>query len=100
MVYFIDNNNKINWGEKVEIMDYIIQNRLILIPVLYIIGIFIKRTQFIKDKYIPLLLLPFGIFFSILMGGETIINDIIQGVLVTGATVMGDQMIKQMQKEE
>ncbi len=83
-----------------EIMDYIIQNRLILIPVLYIIGIFIKRTQFIKDKYIPLLLLPFGIFFSILMGGETIINDIIQGVLVTGATVMGDQMIKQMQKEE
>lgn len=81
-------------------MDYIIQNRLILIPVLYIIGIFIKRTQFIKDKYIPLLLLPFGIFFSILMGGETIINDIIQGVLVTGATVMGDQMIKQMQKEE
>ena len=81
-------------------MDYIIQNRLILIPVLYIIGIFIKRTQFIKDKYIPLFLLPFGIFFSILMGGETIINDIIQGVLVTGATVMGDQMIKQMQKEE
>ena len=81
-------------------MDYIIQNRLILIPVLYIIGIFIKRTQFIKDKYIPLLLLTFGIFFSILMGGETIINDIIQGVLVTGATVMGDQMIKQMQKEE
>lgn len=83
-----------------EIMDYIIQNRLILIPVLYIIGVFIKRTQFIKDKYIPLILLPFGVFFSILMGGETIINDIIQGVLVTGVTVMGDQMIKQMQKEE
>lgn len=82
-----------------EILNYIIENRLVLIPVLYIIGEFIKRTEYIKDKAIPMMLLIIGIIFSILMGGDTIINNIIQGILVAGTTVLGNQMIKQVGKE-
>ena len=33
-----------------EILNYIIENRLILIPVLYIIGEFIKKTKIFRDK--------------------------------------------------
>ena len=83
-----------------EILEYIVENRLILIPVLYILGEFIKRTSFIKDKFIPMVLLLVAVAFSILMGGDTVINEIIQAVLVAGATVLGNQIIKQVNKEE
>ena len=83
-----------------EIISYIIENRLVLVPVLYIVGEFIKRTEIIKDKFIPLILLFFGIVISLAMGGDTAINSIIQGILVAGATVLGNQIVKQVQKEE
>lgn len=83
-----------------EIMDYILGERLILIPVLYILGFFIKNSYLIKDKYIPLILLCIGIVLSILMAGDTVINNIIQGILVAGATVLTNEVIKQGRKEE
>lgn len=83
-----------------EILNYILENRLVLVPVLYIIGEFIKRTEYIKDKKIPIILMLIGIIFSILMSGDTIINNVIQGILVAGATVLGNQMIKQIGKDD
>ena len=78
-----------------EFLNYVTDNRLILIPVLYIIGYIIKNTNLIKNKYIPLILLGVGIILSIAMGGNIIIDNIIQGILVTGATVLSDQIIIQ-----
>ena len=83
-----------------EIIDYIVGEKLILIPVLYIIGYFISNTALIRNKFIPVILLGLGILFSILMGGDTLINNIIQGVLVAGTTVMTDQVVKQSAKVE
>lgn len=83
-----------------DVMDYIMEGRLILIPVLYVIGYIITKTQLIKNKYIPLITLGFGILFSVLMGGNTIVDNIIQGVLVAGATVLTNQVIRQTPKEE
>ncbi|WP_346896121.1 phage holin family protein [Clostridium sp. UBA7503] len=80
-----------------EIINYITENALILIPVLYIIGMILKGTERIKDKYIPLILLPIGIGLAIaLMGFD--INAIIQGVLVVGVSVYTNQLIKQINK--
>ncbi|MDU4660159.1 MAG: phage holin family protein, partial [Clostridium butyricum] len=78
---------------------YITQNALILIPVLYIIGMIIKNTDKISDKYIPLILLVFGIAGSIGIIGLNA-NAVIQGVLVTGATVYTNQLIKQTGKDK
>ena len=83
-----------------EILNYIIENRLVLVPVLYIMGEFIKRTEYFSNKHIPMLLLLLGIFFSIAMGGDTAINNIIQGILVAGVTVLGNQLVKQGMKED
>ena len=83
-----------------EIIDYILQERLILIPALYALAEIIKGTELIKNKYIPLLVLVFGILLSIMMGGFTLTDNIIQGILVAGATVLTNQIIKQSQKEE
>jgi hypothetical protein len=82
-----------------DIAQYIAQNALILIPVLYIIGMIIKNTEQINDKYIPVILLIIGILGAVgIMGFNS--NSVIQGVLVTGATVYTNQLIKQTSKKE
>ncbi|APF22802.1 phage holin family protein [Clostridium butyricum] len=82
-----------------DVSQYITQNALILIPVLYIIGMIIKNTDKISDKYIPLILLVFGIAGSMGIIGLNA-NAVIQGVLVTGATVYTNQLIKQTGKDK
>ena len=80
-------------------MNYIVDNCLILIPVLYIVATILKNLEFIKDKYIPLILLPIGIALAIAIKGVDV-NSVIQGILVTGVTVYGNQIFKQLSKEE
>ena len=82
-----------------DFMNYIIENALILIPVLYILGTFLKGLENIKDKYIPLVLLTIGIGFSVAIIGFSV-DAIIQGILVTGVTVLSNQLIKHSKKDE
>lgn len=81
-----------------DIITYVTDNALILIPVLIIVGQIIKTVQFIPDKYIPLILLPFGVVGAMALG-EWNVQSAIQGVLVTGAAVYGNQIYKQMSKQ-
>lgn len=80
-----------------NILNYVVENALILIPVLYVLGSILKGTSKIDDKYIPIILLPIGIAFSIAIMGVNV-NAVIQGILVTGVTVYGNQLIKQATK--
>lgn len=82
-----------------KFVNYITENALILIPVLYIIGMIIKGTEKINNKYIPIILLPIGIALSVGVMGGFSVDSIIQGVLVTGAAVYSNQLIKQMSRE-
>ena len=87
-----------------EILTYITENALVLIPVLVIIGLILKKLQFIPDKFIPLILLPFGIVGAVLLGDMStmtaVVNSVIQGILLTGAAVYGNQIVKQLRKDE
>ena len=82
------------------LINFIVEDGLILIPVLYIIGEIIKQTLIIKDKWIPLILLFFGVLFSVLLLNDPMINNIIQGILITGATVYINQVKKQYFEKE
>ncbi|HAR85445.1 holin [Clostridium sulfidigenes] len=82
-----------------EIINYITENALILIPVLLIIGAILKDTERVKDKYIPVILLPIGIILSLLVMKGFSADSVVQGILVTGAAVYGNQLIKQISKE-
>ena len=82
-----------------EIITYITENALILIPVLIIIGLILKKLEFIPDKYIPVILLPLGILGAMALG-EWTVESAIQGILVTGAAVYGNQIVKQLRKNE
>ncbi len=82
-----------------EIINYITENALILIPVLLIIGQIIKNIEKIPDKWIPVILLPIGIVGAMALGGWTV-DSAIQGVLVTGTAVYGNQIVKQFNKDK
>ena len=82
-----------------EILSYIIDNALVLIPALVIIGAIVKHIEVIPDKFIPLILLVFGVGGALAIMGPTV-DAVIQGVLVAGAAVYGNQLVKQMGKTE
>ena len=94
-----------------DITNYIKPELLVLIPVLYFVGIGIKKSA-MSDKHIPLLLGCIGIVLSALwvfatstvVGGQAIalaaFTAITQGVLAAGASVYIDQLIKQAHREE
>ena len=82
-----------------EFLNYIVDNALILIPVLYIIGTFLKGLEVIKDKYIPLILMVVSIGFSIAILGFNI-DSVVQGILISGVSVLSNQLVKQHKKDE
>lgn len=79
-----------------DFMNLIVDQALILIPVLYIIGNFLKSSD-IDNKYIPLALLVMGITLAMLMIGFDV-NGFVQGVLVAGAAVFTNELVKQVSK--
>ena len=81
-----------------DIINFILEEGLIMIPVLYIIGEIIKFTGVLNNKWIPLTLLVFSLIFTPLLLGGFTPDNIVQAVLVTGVTVLGNQLIKQSGK--
>ena len=91
--------------------EYVKPELLILIPVLYLVGLAIKKSN-IADKFIPFLLGVVGVFLSGLYlfatedinGSQTvataIFTAITQGVLVAGASVYANELIKQAGKDK
>jgi hypothetical protein len=77
-----------------DLMSYIVNQAYILIPVLYIIGVFLKRIPNLKDWLIPWILLALGMAGGFFLSGMQI-GGILQGVLVTGVTVFANQVYKQ-----
>ena len=82
-----------------EFLNYISDNALVLIPVIYIVGMFLKGLEGVSDKYIPFVLMFVSIAFSVAMLGLNV-DSIIQGILIAGATVLSNQLIKQYKKDE
>lgn len=91
--------------------EFIKPELLILIPVLYFIGIAIKKSN-LQDKFIPFILGALGVLLSgvylfaieKISGTQAVATAIFtaftQGVLVAAASVYTNQLIKQAQKEE
>lgn len=80
-----------------NLMKYVSDGLGVMIPVLYILGVLLKKSR-IKDEIIPwVLLLVASILCSII--GKDIVQGIIQGVLVTGVCVLGSQLYIQTVKK-
>lgn len=80
-----------------EYTQFITEKGLVLIAVVYVLGMVLKGTKKIPDAAIPIILLPIGILLSIWSFGKGP-DAVIQGVLITGAAVYTNQLIKQTTK--
>lgn len=90
-----------------NLIKFIPENLMILIVATYVLGIFLKKIESIKDKYITMILMVFCIVFSILLnsinGGlnvNSLANAILQGILCWGVAVGFNQTAKQLVKDE
>lgn len=93
-------------------MDYIKPEVLILVPVMYLLGLMVKNTEYIKDKFIPLFLGLVGVILTTIyvLATSDILNykdclmaifvAITQGILCAGCAVYINQNIKQSKKDD
>ncbi|MCQ6277091.1 holin [Bacillus sp. V3B] len=75
-----------------NINDYIRPDAFILIPVLYIIGVFLRQTPCIPLWCHAWIKLLFAVISCLLYYGFEI-QSVVQGILVTGAAVMSRDLI-------
>lgn len=87
--------------------NYIKPELVILVPVLYLIGIGLKRSQTIDDRRIPLLLGACGVLLAAVYvlasapvgswqsGCAALFTAVTQGVLCAGGSVYVHQLLKQ-----
>lgn len=94
------------------LVDYIKPELLITAIALYFMGIALKESQAVKDKYIPLILGCAGILICGIYVFATcscknaqdiamaVFTSTTQGVLVAGLSTYVNQLIKQLEKDE
>lgn len=95
-----------------QIINYVKPELVVVAIVLYFLGTAIKKSESIKDKYIPLLLGVVGILICgiyvvatcSLSGTQDIamalFTAIVQGILVAGLSTYVNEIIKQLNKAE
>ena len=84
---------------EVDIVSLIPEKLVIVVVCTYIIGKFLKNSNVVKDKHIPIILICFSVLFSNLTAGFSV-NSVLQGVVCWGVSVGINQMKKQIKKEE
>ena len=95
-----------------QIMNYVKPELSVVAIVLYFIGIWLKYSKTIKDKYIPLILGLTGIILCAIWIVATsplstmqeiamaMFTAIVQGILVAGLSTYVNQIVKQANKTE
>jgi hypothetical protein len=78
-----------------DVMAYIVEKALVLIPALLVLGQIIKSIPNVPNWLIPVVLLVPGVAGTMAIVGWTI-EGAVQGILVTGAAVYGNQVWKQI----
>lgn len=94
---------------ELNILDFLKEGYFIVIVALYVVGIFLKKLESIKDKWITTILMLLGITIAVLLtiinaqykvNLEVILNGVLQGILCWGVAVGVNQTVKQIGKEE
>jgi uncharacterized membrane protein YagU involved in acid resistance len=92
-----------------DLTTFVPSNLAILVAGIYVMGMFLKKTEKIKDNYITIILMIFSITFAALLViinqqyktlFEAIINGILQGILCWGVAIGINQTAKQINKDE
>ena len=95
-----------------QIMNYIKPELVVVAIVLYFVGMALKQSQTVKDKFIPIVLGCVGIILATIYVVATcplgtaqeiamaVFTAIVQGILVAGLSTYVNQIVKQGKKAE
>lgn len=95
-----------------QIVNYVKPELVVVAIVLYIIGVGLKKSVAVLDKYIPIILGALGVIICAVYVFATsslgtpqdialaVFTAVVQGILVAGGSTYVNQLIKQMGKEE
>lgn len=90
-----------------NLMTFIPEFLIIVIVATYVVGVFLKKLETVKDNYITVILMLFAITFAVLLNlinsqykvmYEAIVNAILQGILCWGVAIGINQTYKQLNK--
>lgn len=83
-----------------DILEFVMQEALVMIPVLNIIGWVIKSTETITDRLIlPIISVASLLLTPWLLGGFNAEN-VVQAFLVVGGAVLLNQGVRQLRKDD
>lgn len=82
-----------------NLLKFIPEQLLILVASIYVVGIFLKKIESVKDKYITIILMVFAVGFSMVLSGLSA-TAFLQGILCWGVSVGANQLKVQASKEE
>lgn len=83
-----------------SLISFIPAQGVIMIPVIYVLGIILKKVEVVKDKHILLSLLLTSIVLTPAIIGEYNAKNVAISVLVVGVCVLTNQLPKQAKKVE
>ncbi len=95
-----------------QVKDYVKPELLVVAVVLYFVGVWLKQSETVKDKYIPLINGGIGIVICAIYVFATcactssqnialaVFTAITQGILVAGLSTYVNQLLKQSGKDE
>ena len=81
---------------------------MIVVAAILVLGVDLKKSDSINDKFIVFILLLFGITFAVLLDiinqeyktmFEAVVYGILHGIICWGVSVAGHQTFKQLKKE-
>ena len=95
-----------------NVMEFVRPELLVLIPVLYLLGMGLKKSEYVLDKRIPFILGAVGVLLSLVYilstmevagyqaGLQVAFSAVTQGILTAGASVYVNQLVVQTKKGE
>lgn len=83
--------------EITQIMDMIPKDFYIVAVALYVLGLMLKKVEFIKDELIVFILLIASILFTVWKGGFSA-DTVMYGVILAGVPVFVNNILKQGEK--
>ena len=90
-----------------DFTNYIAPELSALVPLLWVVGRWVKDIKWIDNKFIPLILTVASMLLSVCyvcstegFSGAAIATSILQGVMMAATAVYGHQMVKQIGQKD
>lgn len=80
-----------------EILNLIVEEGLIMVPALFIIGEIVKHTELVDSRWIPVIIIAVSFLLTPMVLGGFNPDNIVQAILVAGAPVLGHEVWKNAQ---